>query len=427
MDRYISLRFGKGRIRISLMCIAAFIYMSRYSIFSFAKCFHISTALPAAATLMIFIGSLATYTIMSRRVCWDGVAVILGTMAFFGVTLLFHPEYRIRYMDPYFEGRFSVRSVYEYGAGIYTFYLIRMFRHEKEKLYKVFHVLAYTILCLEIWTIFLNRSEEYLLTFGYQMEIAAMLFLASYLENRKKSLHLFLSIVCMAAGVLYGPRGCILGFGVFFAVYLFWKRKMNARQGLLITLALTAAICYSSQTIMKFIYNLFASLGFHSRTLYYIAQGDVLAVDSARQDSIWPVLIDAIKDMPIFGMYGAYGDRYLLPAKWPYAHNFLFEIILTFGFILGGGFLIWIAVQLIKVIRYNRDKEGLLAILIGCFVLCKLAISNTFWQEPFFWAFIAVLLNCRDSRKQLKKHGKLYVRLMGFLRNAGKRSAGNTI
>lgn len=408
-DKYVSLQLGKSRISISLMCIAAFIYFARYSIFSFAKCFHISTGLLGGATLIMFAASLVCYTIMSRRICWDGVLVVLGAMAFFGITLILHPDYQYRYEDPFFEGRFGVRSVFAYGAGIYSFYLIRLFSREKEKLYKLFQVIAYSIVCLEIWTVFLNRSEEYMMTFGYQMEMAAILFLASYLENKKRGWHLWISATCMLAGVLYGPRACILGYAFFFAVYICWKGKMDRKQTALIILIMIAAICYSSQMIMVFIYRFFSSLGLHSRTLYLIAMGDIMAADTARQDHIYPVLFDALKRMPIWGMYGAYGDRVLLDPQWAYAHNFVFEIVLQFGYILGGGFIIWMMIEFVKVIRYNKDSNGLLTIIFGCFTLCKLFFSNTFWQEPYFWAFIAMLLNCQESRKQQKKLGAIYV------------------
>jgi O-antigen ligase len=96
----------------------------------------------------------------------------------------------------------------------------------------------------------------------------------------------------------------------------------------------------------------------------------------------------------------------VLPSRWPYAHNFVLEILLTFGKALGGLFLIWMLVQFIKVIMYHKDENGLLTIAFGSFALCRLMFSSTFWQEPYFWAFLAMLVNCSLQRRRARKYSQ---------------------
>ncbi|MDO5702340.1 MAG: hypothetical protein Q4G47_03185 [Lachnospiraceae bacterium] len=405
MDEYILLSdTGERSGKISLLCLFTFIYFCRYSFLSFAKSFHISTALVGGLTLILFAVPLFMYTFSDiRHVCIDGILIIGLSYIFFTVTLRVHPEYIDRYLDLYHDGRFSMNMVFSYGAGIYTYYLVRLFSRDGKKLYSLFGQIAYVIVCFDIWIIFFNRTEEYKMGFGYQMEMAALLFLCEYFRESGKLRHCIFSFLCIAAGVLYGSRACILGYVMFILVFAVWRKKTSARPFSIILLGILAVVVSNIQIVMQMVYMFFLRLGLHSRTLYYMAMGNILvADDTARQEKIWPVLIDELRRLPFFKMLGAYGDRTLLAEKWPYAHNFVLEILLTFGKALGGLILIWIVVMFIKTVLYNKDESGLLTIVFGCFSLCKLSVSNTFWQEPYFWAFLAMLVNCAMIRRRRK-------------------------
>ncbi len=411
LDCYFTLSTVNDRpIRISLLCMVAFFYLSRYSILQFARSFSLSTAVVGGSMLLIFVGSLFIYTLKKPgNIAWDGIALVILTYLFFRITLLRHPEYQYRFDDAVRDGQFGYRMIFTFGAGIYAYYLIRLFRDDGDKLYKLYSVIAYVIPCFEIWKLFFNRSNEYEMVFGYQMELAAILFLASYLNERRRVFKLLLSVACIAIGVLYGSRGCIIGYVAFVALYLFWKNKMDWKQFLLVFAAFLGAVAFSSQRIMMLTYQLFASIGLKSRTLYYLAQGNILAVDTARQDRIWPVYIAKMRSMSIFSGLGAYGDRTLISTYYPYAHNFILEILLTFGVFPGGLFLLWMLFEFIKVIRYNKDACGLMTIIFGSFALCRLFVSATFWQETYFWVFLAMLVNCKRDRKRKRASPDLVV------------------
>jgi hypothetical protein len=267
---------------------------------------------------------------------------------------------------------------------------------------------------LNIWTILFNQSDDYSMDFGYQMEMAAILFMAVFLHEERRYLHLILSIICIAAGVLYGSRACIIGYAVFIIAYVIWRHKMTIRQFIILAIGATAVLLYLSRSAMMWIYRTFAAMGFRSRTLYLIASGDIMAADTARQDKIWPVLIEELQRISPFKIPGAYGGRYLLGSQWAYEHNIVLEMLLTFGIAIGSILLIWIIVSFLKVLVQEKSYAGLLTLAFGCFSICRLMLSNTFWQEAYFWAFIAMLVNCsgyaaarrrRQERKRpMKEH-----------------------
>ena len=93
-------------------------------------------------------------------------------------------------------------------------------------------------------------------------------------------------------------------------------------------------------------------------------------------------------------MYGAYGDRYFLNPHYPYAHNIIYEILITFGKCLGGIILICIVFNFIKVCIKNKNQKGLMTLIFGSFSISRLLISSSFWIEPYFWAFLAIMVNC---------------------------------
>ena len=189
LDEYIIISdTGSRNEKISLMCLFTFIYFSRYSLLSFARSFSVSTALVGGLTLLLFAVSLILYTAGGLdHISFDGIVLIACAWLFFAVTLRLHPEYQARYLDVLHEGRFGAKAVFTYGAGIYTYYLVRLFRRDGSKLYRVFRVIAYVILLFDIWSMFFNRTEEYKMGFGYQMEMAAILFLCMYFfEDRNR-------------------------------------------------------------------------------------------------------------------------------------------------------------------------------------------------------------------------------------------------
>ena len=397
MNRNIGLTIGNLKVNISLKCVLAYIYICRSSFLVFARQFSLS-AIVGGAILVSFFFILMVYTFLEyKNICWDGIILVILAALFFYITIKIHPEYAYRYEDAIHDGHNSAKAVFHFGSAIYFYYIIRLFKNSEEELYNLYKAVAYTILFFDIWALY-NRSAAYKMTFGYQMEMAAILFMMQFLRDKKKHC-LILSFFTIMLGVLYGSRACILGYVVFIAIYFMWKRRLNMRQLFIVILGIIAALAYSSLTVMRALYELFASLGFKSRTLYYIANGNILSGDQARQKFIWPKLMENLKQMPIFKMYGAFGDRTLLSVKWVYAHNFIFEILLTFGFIIGGTFLVWMIIRFILIIRKKKDLGGLMTIVFGSFALCRLFFSSSFWMEHYFWGFVAMLVNCHVKKK----------------------------
>lgn len=79
---------------------------------------------------------------------------------------------------------------------------------------------------------------------------------------------------------------------------------------------------------------------------------------------------------------------------YPYAHNIVYEMLMTFGKFFGSIILIIIVIGFILACVRNRSYGGLMVLIFGSFSICRLMISSSFWNEPYFWAFLAAMINC---------------------------------
>lgn len=393
MDSYLKLKMPGKEMKISCLSLILFSYMARRPVLTFGEFFGI-TEIIAGLFLLLFATSFLIFTLGTKRVCWDGIILVIVMIIFFYVTYLIHPEYYDRFVDIYKEGRYSAKNVFTLWAGIYCYYIFRLFRNNDNILFSTLKAIAITILCFEFWG-FVSHDAEYGydMSFGYRMEMAALIFLADFLQKRNKKVDLVFSLLCMAFALLYGSRAVFIGYGSFIVIYFIWAQKLNIRMTFLAILTIVAGILFSSQTVMYFLYTSFSKIGITSRTLYRLAVSGEITQSVSRTTYIYPVLIDALKKMPVFYIYGAYGDRTLLPIWCPYAHNFILEILLTFGWFLGLAFLFWLFITFIKVIKFDKSIAGLITIILGCFSLCRLIVSSSFWIEPYFWGLIAMLVN----------------------------------
>lgn len=395
------LKIKKSASALNLLCISTFLYLSRNPLLKLAEFLSIkSIALILIWGLCIL--TFGLYTLISNNVCIDGILLILANMLFFSITLLMHPEYQDRFDDIYHLGTYSAQSVFSLGAAIYCYYIFRLFENKEDEIYKVMKAVAFCTLLFEFLGLFISSNEKFIqnnysMGIGYDYELAAMIFLVQFFYEKKAFMSLVFSIICEGLALLYGSRGSLVGFTVFLLVYYIWARKINYKNLFIFFLGIIIAIVISSPDIMYILYRMLESKGIYSRTIYrFVVSGDV-ANETGRTKYIWPVLVEKLKSLNFFEMMGAYGDRSLIPTTQPYAHNFVLEILLTFGKALGSVILLWILISFFFVIIKDRSIGGLLTLAFICFALCRLFFSSSFWIETYFWAFIAMFVN--ESKK----------------------------
>lgn len=407
MGQAVVLKLGSKQMRVSCLTAMTFLFLTHNTFVRLAGFLGFSTFLAAGILLglqgLAFVGHLLT---KGRILIWDAILLYLAIALVFILTAVVHPEYKPYLDGSMSDGKYDVfSSIFRFGAGIYAYYIFRQYQNRSEELFQLLKVVA-VCMFLNIHAV-LDMELGYSMDFGYQMEMAALILLANYLnvsrEKRDKSsaLSLIFSAFAIFLGVLFGSRACVLGYAAFVILTLFFNGKPNGRQIAMTAILAAAVLLVTSSTLMTALYELLKSVGIDSRTIYRLSQG-ALTTDRARQVRIWPAMREVIRNSTLFQMHGAYADRYYLLGKYVYAHSIWLELWITFGKFFGSLFILCMIIPTVRTYQKNKDLTGIITLLFGCFSIARLWFSSSFWYEPYFWAFLAMLVNARKMRKAFR-------------------------
>ena len=171
--------------------------------------------------------------------------------------------------------------------------------------------------------------------------------------------------VSLFVGVFYilsmGTRGPVIIFLAYVALKTLtaqWRKKggmIVAVIGLILLVAF-----FSSDLYMSFLNNirhLLKSIGVSTRVIDLTIEGTVVSHTSGR-DKLFSIAWQKLLERPLLG-YGIFGEWQFM--NWN-AHNMYLELLLHYGFIVGGAIIIWMV--FISLRAYFKCKNVLLKELI---------------------------------------------------------------
>lgn len=251
--------------------------------------------------------------------------------------------------------------------------------------------------------ILLNRDRDYYSGFSDLMIIPIMLYLSSFLKERKLK-DLFFLTVSILIIIFVGTRGPLVSVAIFFLLYLLnvaFNRKKDIRGIIyfIFTIIFIVIIILNLNPILYQIGNILSKIGFTGRTIELFKSNPFRF--SGRED-IYGLMLDSIKSNPIFGK-GLFGDRLVLegtPFEFQYAHNLFLELIVDFGFV--GIFLsIVLLLKFIKVIFSENIKNTSIVIVVLGFV--GLMISGSFIiSQNFAFGLALMMIYKKNQGKKTK-------------------------
>lgn len=344
------------------------------------------------------------------------------------LTYLFHPEYK----SWLFQGEFNVwLAIFRPDMAPYLFLFICLV-DDSSKLIKtlkragivliIYNVykLLYAELVRGYWVATgVNRGTEgeYNLGFGYDVLLLFVLF--TVLGKREGKRYYVLSAISLLCILVAGSRGPLVGVGLVVLLqlweYIRAKRPLQRIiwiSGFLVAFGL---ILFNLSSLLMSAGQFLQELGISSRTVEMLANGSYYTEDSGRS-VIWGVAGDLIRTGGPFG-HGIYGDRYVIAQQttlWiGYCHNIVLEILVDFGYLLGG---IILAVMLCRMIRILRapDSEWRSLYLIFLLSASQLIFSGSFWYIATFWGAIAADI-CWREKCGTKKAASLGLKAGGML------------
>lgn len=249
---------------------------------------------------------------------------------------------------------------------------------------------------LVLFALFLSvTSQKYLgytMSVGYAILLQALI-MADRAFNRKSIIDISFVIIDTIMIVFLGSRGPLLCLAVYIVIKLFGIASSQRGKVLLLLLggAFAIGLYFLFPKLITGLSNLSKTLfGIQSRTLRLFVSGNI-TYDAGR-DWYYTYTRDRIAERPLFG-WGLGGGW----SNGTYPHNILYEIILSFGYLLGIPILIWILKQTIFGL-FCKDATTRRIILIFFAFSISLLFSGSFIMSSSF--YILLLLCCKYSRKQ---------------------------
>lgn len=228
--------------------------------------------------------------------------------------------------------------------------------------------------------------------FGFDIMLPAFSGACVLFNLYKKRFALLLMIVFFIELVIFGNKGAIVAaLLVFFFSSSYSKgNKRNTLNKYKFMYVFGFLLIFFYDIILNWFQDIASQLGVGSYALVSLSR----ILDKSNHDlflgrsDLWNSVIDLIIDHPFIG----YGIGTLEAITGNYAHNFLLDLLSTFGIPLGLIFLFVFCVFLVKNYKRSKDEHKYFIVIMGILGLSPLLFSLTFWKWLPFWVLIGSCL-----------------------------------
>ena len=236
-------------------------------------------------------------------------------------------------------------------------------------------------------------------TSGEQMVAAYdFIFAAMYLfmeaEHSRKAVDVVLASLSFILLLFMGTRGPIVVYGFFIMGYfIVFKKyeKFNLSKKILICLFFYLFYSFID-VVLLLLMPLANAIGFSTRVFDAISSGAFVNLEESNgRDSIWETCFDALKYHP--EGYGWGGDRYVVVGDWydffGYAHNFAVEILVQFGWVIGGVMLLSLFILLLRAFKKSAGTPDCsFLFFLFCAGIMTLMTSQSYIVHPLLFLLI---------------------------------------
>lgn len=270
-------------------------------------------------------------------------------------------------------------------AGFYLVDYLDSIRYFMKILRKYAMVSVACAVAYYFMTILRGLEVEYM-SFSYNILLPTLFLLLMSLQDFRLS-----TFICAIAGAavitVAGSRGallCLLSGGALYELF-FAKLSLNKRILLFLLFCLmNILIALFWSNILQWLASTLAKNQIESRTVDYLIAGDFLD-DSGRFD----IYEDGIVHIGLLPK-GLLADRKISGF---YVHNLFIEILIDYGYVLGGGLILILAWLTIRSFAVGNREYRLLLVMCFAAGILKLCFSSSFLgMEAAFYTYIGVML-----------------------------------
>lgn len=330
----------------------------------------------------------------------------------FLLTYLFHPEYSNVLFDNKY-GFFTL--IFNFYSGTFGYFIIR-YNDNPDELIKIIKIgcviwfLAYSWAPLQVISYGSWRNVQYNgrvsisnynLGFGYNMLRSALPALYFGLVEKNKAF-LAIAFIGIVEVLLFGSRGSLICLFIFFVLYFYYYINSKKKIVLMGMCGLLSGIYIINEnfgrSILIFVIHFLSKKGIESRTLNSLVDNTILFANG--RDYMWNDAWKMICENFFYG-HGMMAFQNKWGIDW-YCHNLFLEILLTYGFVLGGFLILILFFYISKFVFFSKKSswKDLFVIFISL-AMGNLLFSSSFWYSTEYWMVIAIIVSW--SRKKGKE------------------------
>lgn len=313
-----------------------------------------------------------------------GIVIYFTILVFFAVNYVFFENSRVFLLDT------NMLLVYCFYLPIVIFVTGSI--TDWAKIVPVFQKFSYYAVLLG--TINLMGYSGFLNYMGFSYSLLPFIVILYYSFRQDfKLLNLVAFIVGFIDILIFGARAPILFLFTFIVLYEAINfKKTNILLKLAVScfcLALGSIFFLVSDKINERLIQI-ADMT-QSRFLTKMLGGQL--VESNARGLIYEQANDALYNMGV-NIYGLFGDRLVVNAV--YVHNIFYELLLSFGLIIGSLCILLLSLLIGKRIFFNKDRTARnIALIFTTALFMRYFVSGSFVIEGYFYIFLSVLLNLR--------------------------------
>lgn len=236
-------------------------------------------------------------------------------------------------------------------------------------------IYAYTIITGSF--IFSNYS----MSFSFSLLLPTLI-----LYSRHKKFSFLASVFLLIEIIALGSRSAAIVIVFYILIEAFTYRKKMILPLLV--------VCVFLLSILNALGGYLEDYGITSRTLAIFESDEGLLGHMSHRDEIYDLVISKIEENEFFGL-GLFGDRLFLNGST--CHNFILEILLNFGVVIGGGILIFLFLFIVRVFLNLSKYEKIQYLLYFSAVMIPLMVSGSYLKDFNFGLMLGIILLFRKQ------------------------------
>lgn len=242
---------------------------------------------------------------------------------------------------------------------------------------------------------FLNY-KEYLVYMGFSY--ALLPFIAAFyvcFRCEKNPIDLLLFLLGLICVLIFGARAVILFMAFYIIVFEIMHHNSLTK---VVSVVILSGIAFTLYLNMDDVVVGLIRMPIFSSSYFLQNYSNGVMFESATRVLLYGDCISRIQSMGL-GVSGFFGDReYCI--DWPYPHNFFFEVLMQWGWIIGIMMIIGIISLLVRCAVLKDPTKRDIAIFMIITGLARYIISGSYLVEGKFWILLTIMIALVKSGKK---------------------------